>query len=87
MANMEMILTFLSFYSDRFRTTVNVFGDCVGVGIVTRFSKKQLSKPQTTPPSHQSENPSDKVDSTPTLPTHKTISLPLDNNPMESSKV
>ena len=82
------IILFQHFSSDRFRTTVNVFGDCVGVGIVTRFSKKQLSNPQTTPPSHQSENPSDndKVDSTPVFPTHKTKSLPMDNS-MESSKV
>ena len=27
---------------DRFRTTVNVLGDCFGVGIVQRYSLKQL---------------------------------------------
>lgn len=35
------------YYRDRLRTVVNVFGDCVGVGIVSRFSKKQL---MTSPP-------------------------------------
>lgn len=39
-----MFFFFFSFsFSDRLRTMVNVFGDCVGVGIVSRFSKKQLS--------------------------------------------
>ena len=41
-----------SIYShrDRFRTVVNVYGDCVGVGIVSRLSKKQLSRAVVTNP-------------------------------------
>ena len=35
--------TFNFCYRDRLRTTVNVFGDCVGVGIVARHSRKQLA--------------------------------------------
>ena len=36
-------LPFFLPHRDRFRTTVNVFGDCVGVGVISRLSRKQLS--------------------------------------------
>ena len=35
----------IPFRRDRFRTTVNVLGDCYGVGIVQRYSRKQLGPP------------------------------------------
>ena len=36
------LFLFYFFYSDRFRTVVNVYGDCIGVGIVAHLSRKQL---------------------------------------------
>lgn len=30
--------------SDRFRTTVNVWGDCIGAGVVQRLCREQLDK-------------------------------------------
>lgn len=29
---------------DRFRTTINVWGDCIGAGIVDHLSKKEIEK-------------------------------------------
>ena len=37
-----ILFLFYFFYSDRFRTVVNVYGDCIGVGIVAHLSRKQL---------------------------------------------
>ena len=36
----------LSIYSDRIRTVVNVFGDCVGAAIVHHLNKDHLIKPE-----------------------------------------
>ena len=49
-------------HRDRFRTTVNVLGDCYGVGIVQRYSRKQLGPP---PPPVVSQSPK----TTPTIST------------------
>ena len=50
-------------FRDRFRTTVNVLGDCFGVGIVQRYSRKQLGPPPppiTTSQTHSTYTPSPK---------------------------
>ena len=52
----------IPFHRDRFRTTVNVLGDCYGVGIVQRYSRKQLGPP---PPPVVSQSPK----TTPTIST------------------
>lgn len=52
----------IPFHRDRFRTTVNVLGDCYGVGIVQRYSHKQLGPP---PPPVVSQPPK----TTPTIST------------------
>ena len=46
---------------DRFRTTINVFGDCVGVGVVSHLMRKQLNAPPPNPPSDMSSTPSPPV--------------------------
>lgn len=33
----------VTYHRDRCRTTVNVFGDCVGVAVIQRLSSKQLA--------------------------------------------
>ena len=47
-------------YSDRIRTTVNVFGDCVGVGIVNHMSRKQLERLTTPTIDHTPSSEDDK---------------------------
>lgn len=59
---LALLYVLIPFRRDRFRTTVNVLGDCYGVGIVQRYSRKQLGPP---PPPVVSQSPK----TTPTIST------------------
>ena len=59
---LALLYVLIPFHRDRFRTTVNVLGDCYGVGIVQRYSRKQLGPP---PPPVVSQSPK----TTPTIST------------------
>ena len=51
-------------FSDRFRTTVNVLGDCFGAGIVYHFTRKHLESATLPPSSSSPSSPSSDINST-----------------------
>ena len=79
---------------DRFRTTVNVAGDCFGAGIVYHFSKKKLdsfsssSSPPSPPPSSPPPSPQTgtKLSPYPPTPTRAAGEVVSDSGDKECEK-